>query len=741
MKRNLFDCSRMLVIFVCFASILRCGDAYGSPRVSLRVIAVQPSGPDDEIDVLPMSRTRVLDGSSFFLELWASTAEPAGLASVYADLDFGQGPLKAVAVTTTEIFELFPNGFVNDRGVDDMGGSHLGPVNCADPVGVGPQWARVAVVEMQVDGVGAVAVTVADSDSPVFGIAICGELGNVSLEDIDFGAPLILTALVGNPCTTDADCSDGLFCTGSEVCVESICQSGLYPCGPGEGCDESEDVCGPCLSDGQCDDYVFCNGPEVCDIATNICHSRGFPCPAGDGCNELADACGPCTSDEQCSDNAFCNGIETCDVNTGVCHPGGFPCEIGEGCDEVGDACGPCTSDPQCNDGIYCNGVEDCDEVSGACAPGQTPCPGQLCDEQTKACSAHGTGNAPSSDKDGDGVSDVRDNCPGLWNANQTDTDDDGVGDVCDNCPDDANPDQTDFDHDDLGDLCDDDDDNDGVIDEVDTCPWIPDPGQADMDDDGIGDACDSDLDGDGIDNRSDNCVNAANLEQDDTDGDGAGDECDGCPYDPARTEPGTHGCDMSMSDNDGDGIEYARDNCPDTVNPSQEDQDDDGIGDACDNCVGTANPDQADADEDGYGDTCDGCGGTHDGDTVNSFGCSQTQDPDDDGWPSPGTVPDPGTAHATPLDNCPSVENADQDDTDSDGIGDPCDNCPESPNPDQADADGDGLGDLCDEVDPEPDNPGGILCGTCGQGLPLGLLLCGLCWPGFRLHSRGRAR
>ena len=155
-------------------------------------------------------------------------------------------------------------------------------------------------------------------------------------------------------------------------------------------------------------------------------------------------------------------------------------------------------------------------------------------------------------DRDGDGIADKDDNCPGEAGLAQfngcPDKDNDGVMDKDDKCPNVAGtaalngcPDK----------------DNDGIADGDDECP--NEAGTAALN------GC-PDKDNDGIADKNDSCPDVAGIAAfagcPDTDGDGIADKDDACP-DVVGTAA-LNGC----PDKDNDGVADKDDNCPDVAGP-----------------------------------------------------------------------------------------------------------------------------------------------------------------------------
>ena len=262
-------------------------------------------------------------------------------------------------------------------------------------------------------------------------------------------------------------------------------------------------------------------------------------------------------------------------------------------------------------------------------------------------------------DRDGDGIPDDVDICPGAVNAAQLDADGDGIGNACD------------------------------------VCVHVADPDQEDADDDGVGDACDAcpgtsadvptadesyrvavDVAGCSVEQK---CPCAGPVGRSvPWYGRGPYRSCvarqsrrlraigaiTGLEAAALRKQVARSGCGRlhpTPGDFDGDGIpddgdESRRvgdqpctggartgcdDNCPRRFNPKQADLDGDGRGDACDpdvdgdgipdtsdDCPRTADADQADTDEDGVGDACDACADTDVDLDADARGCADGQTP-----------------------------------------------------------------------------------------------------------------
>ncbi|HQW55844.1 MAG TPA: thrombospondin type 3 repeat-containing protein [Saprospiraceae bacterium] len=159
------------------------------------------------------------------------------------------------------------------------------------------------------------------------------------------------------------------------------------------------------------------------------------------------------------------------------------------------------------------------------------------------------------SDRDGDGIPDIRDECPtvpGVAAFNGCpDTDNDGIADYEDKCPNEAGtlkaggcPDR----------------DGDGVADKDDKCPDI-------AGDPSYGGCPFFDKDKDGIPDDLDKCPDVAGLARyngcPDTDADGVPDYMDDCPNEVGSIE--ANGC----PDTDGDGVPDKIDKCPTRIGPA----------------------------------------------------------------------------------------------------------------------------------------------------------------------------
>lgn len=140
----------------------------------------------------------------------------------------------------------------------------------------------------------------------------------------------------------DAD-SEGSGGTG-DTSASSASGTSAGTAGTTTGTDTDGDSC---INDAQCDDGLFCTGVELCrpDMAgadARGCISAAEPCEPPNVCSEAGEACLlPCEQDSDIDDDGFdsveCGGTDCDDTEPGV-NP-----DATEDCDAVDDDCDPLT--------------------------------------------------------------------------------------------------------------------------------------------------------------------------------------------------------------------------------------------------------------------------------------------------------------------------------------------------------------------------------------------------------------
>ena len=225
---------------------------------------------------------------------------------------------------------------------------------------------------------------------------------------IDFGVfgnqtGILSTALIRvSECISAADCDDGLFCNGSEACLQGVCLEGDPPCEDGNLCtdDVCSDVSDTCQNIGLTGDFdqdgIFCNGVDRCESGIFV---PGTPPNCNDGnictndsCNEAMEMCVNAANTNACDDGNACTVNDVCTGGTciGEVNPSCTTCDTAAECDDgiacTADLCVPpgfCENTPNnslcVDDGLFCTGQEICnpskgDPVTGCLSTG-TPCP------------------------------------------------------------------------------------------------------------------------------------------------------------------------------------------------------------------------------------------------------------------------------------------------------------------------------------------------------------------------------
>jgi hypothetical protein len=210
----------------------------------------------------------------------------------------------------------------------------------------------------------------------------CASQDGICQDDPDgVQEPLLMVSLPAPPCSSDAECDDGVFCNGQETCTSGACLPGVAPCDDGidctlDSCSEATADCQNSADDGLCNDFNACSTdvclPDFgCDFSpnANACDD-GNACTAGDACGNLM--CQPGADVTACIDADGCCPAG-CDFSTdNDCAPANFCGDAICAGEAEGESCNTCAADcacigRNCKNGCCGNGSCEKSETASSC--------------------------------------------------------------------------------------------------------------------------------------------------------------------------------------------------------------------------------------------------------------------------------------------------------------------------------------------------------------------------------------
>ncbi|GAF69893.1 unnamed protein product, partial [marine sediment metagenome] len=149
-------------------------------RIEPVVMLIDPATTSEVRTTLPDSISAVVQGSIFYVEIWASDSgtENTGLTSVYVDALFCE-QASALDLYHGTIFITFPDGTIHSGGVDEFGGSAVPSAG-----GIEPEWVRIGWMKMS----GALVENCTISLLPSFSGVAAFDRGLIPWDQIELGS-------------------------------------------------------------------------------------------------------------------------------------------------------------------------------------------------------------------------------------------------------------------------------------------------------------------------------------------------------------------------------------------------------------------------------------------------------------------------------------------------------------------------------------------------------------------------